>query len=129
MTKAASDEQKILRDQLVGAWTLNSCVERDIETGLENYPFGERPLGLILYTPDGYVSAQLQRPERLPFAEEDLMRATAEEYAAAGSWLLHRLFRSLFRRPPLPPQRTGILDRRFAGGGQPDRWPGRTRFA
>ena len=31
------------------------------------------------------MSAQLQRPERPPFAEGDLLRATPEEYAAAGS--------------------------------------------
>ena len=74
-----------LREQLVGAWTLTSCVERDIEMGVEHHPFGERPLGLILYTPDGYMSAQLQRPERPPFAEGDLLRATPAEYAAAGS--------------------------------------------
>ena len=74
-----------LREQLLGAWTLSSCVERDIETGFENHPFGERPLGLILYTPDGYMSAQLQRSERPPFAEGDLLHATPEEYAAAGS--------------------------------------------
>ena len=77
--------KKSLREQLVGAWTLSSCVEHDIETGVENHPLGERPLGLILYTPDGYMSAQLQRPERPPFAEGDLLRATPEEYAAAGS--------------------------------------------
>jgi hypothetical protein len=75
-----------LREQLVGAWTLSSCVERDIETGVENYPFGEHPLGLILYTPDGYMSVQLHRPERPPFADGDLLHATPEEYAAAGSF-------------------------------------------
>jgi len=74
-----------MREQLVGAWALSTFVERDIETGLENHPFGQRPLGLILYTPDGYVSAQLQRPERPPFADGDILRATPEEYAAAGS--------------------------------------------
>ena len=31
------------------------------------------------------MSAQLQRPERPPFAEGDLLRATPAEYAAAGS--------------------------------------------
>jgi hypothetical protein len=89
--------KKSLREQLVGAWTLSSCVERDIKTGVESHPLGERPLGLILYTPDGYMSAQLQRPERPPFAEGDLLRATPEEYAAAGSSYV-ALFRSLFRR-------------------------------
>jgi Lipocalin-like domain len=76
---------KSLREQLVGAWALTGCVERDIETGVESHPLGERPLGLILYTADGYVSAQLQCRERRPFADGDLLRATPEEYAAAGS--------------------------------------------
>ncbi len=77
--------ERSLREQLVGAWELSSFVERDIETGVENRPFGERPLGLILYTPDGYMSAQLQCPDRHAFADGDLLRATPEEYAAAGS--------------------------------------------
>jgi long-chain acyl-CoA synthetase len=77
--------QKCLKEQLVGAWTLISYVLRDIETGAESHPFGERPLGLILYTPDGYMSAQLQRPDRVRFADEDLLRTTQGEYAAAGS--------------------------------------------
>ena len=76
---------KSLREQLVGAWALTGCVERDSETGVESHPLGERPLGLILYTADGYVSAQLQCRERRPFADGDLLRATPEEYAAAGS--------------------------------------------
>jgi hypothetical protein len=77
--------ERSLREQLVGAWALSSFFERDIETGVENRPFGERPRGLILYTPDGYMSAQLQRPDRQAFADGDLLRATPEEYAAAGS--------------------------------------------
>ena len=76
--------EKPLREQLIGAWVLISCVERDIETGVESFPLGERPLGLILYTPDGYMSAQLQCSERPSFADGDLLRATPEEYAAAG---------------------------------------------
>jgi hypothetical protein len=74
-----------LRGQLVGAWELTSYVERDVTNGEENQPFGERPVGLILYTPDGYMSAQLQRADRAPFADGDLLRASPEEYAAAGN--------------------------------------------
>ena len=77
--------ERSLRERLIGAWALASCVELDLETGVESFPFGERPLGLILYTPDGYMSAQLQRPERPPFADGDLLRASPEEYTAAGS--------------------------------------------
>lgn len=46
-----------LRRQLVGGWLLESFVSRRGET--ERHPFGEHPTGLILYTPDGYMSAQL----------------------------------------------------------------------
>ena len=76
---------KSLREQLVGAWVLTNCIERDVETGVENHPLGESPLGLILYTADGYMSAQLRRRERRPFADGDLLRATPAEYAPAGS--------------------------------------------
>ena len=73
-----------LRERLIGAWELVSAVERDVATGVENYVLGERPLGFILYTPDGYMSAQLQGPARAPFEEGDLLRGSPEEYAAAG---------------------------------------------
>jgi hypothetical protein len=75
----------LLRGQLIGTWQLVRFTERNVETGAENFPFGEYPLGLILYTSDGYMSAQLQSADRAPFAEGDLLRATPEEYAAAGS--------------------------------------------
>ena len=81
---ALSVRTTLLRDQLVGAWQLVRFTERNVETGAENFPFGEYPLGLILYTSDGYMSAQLQSADRAPFAERDLLRATPEEYAAAG---------------------------------------------
>jgi len=77
--------KETLRDQLIGAWQLVRFAERNVETGQENFPFGEYPLGFIIYTPDGYMSAQLQRPDRAPFADGDPLRATPEEYAAAGS--------------------------------------------
>jgi hypothetical protein len=75
----------------VGAWTLTSYVLREIKSGVEDYPFGERPFGLMLYTPDGHMSAQLQRPERPLFADGDLAHATPEEFADAGSSYIGRL--------------------------------------
>src|SRR5260221_1543088 len=74
-----------LRESLIGAWELVAAVERDMETGVENNVLGERPQGFILYTPDGYMSAQLQGPARAPFEEGDLLRGRPEEYVAAGS--------------------------------------------
>ena len=74
-----------LRSRLIGAWELVNFFVRHVATNAEGRPWREHPLGLILYTHDGYVSAQLQRPGRGPFVSDDPFDATAVEYAAAGS--------------------------------------------
>ncbi len=48
-----------LREALLGGWLLHSFVSRDADTGAQWSPYGEHPTGLILYTADGYMSAQL----------------------------------------------------------------------
>jgi hypothetical protein len=72
-----------IRDQLVGTWTLINFVVRNLVTGVEEQPWGEHPRGLILYTPDGYVSAQLQRSEQAPHS--DPLAVSASEYVAGAS--------------------------------------------
>ncbi|WP_228489079.1 lipocalin-like domain-containing protein [Raineyella fluvialis] len=71
-----------LRDQLIGAWKLVSHVERPVDGGADRYPMGEHPQGIILYTPDGYMSAQLMTPGRPAFASGDWFDATDEEVRA-----------------------------------------------
>lgn len=83
-TTSTQVRQTTLRDALVGTWHLVSCVETDIETGTVFLPMGEHPRGLILYTPDGYMSAQLSAPDRTHFANDDMYRGTPREYVAAG---------------------------------------------
>jgi Lipocalin-like domain len=75
---------KPLRKSLVGAWRLVSCVEVDAKTGEVYLPFGGVPEGLILYTPDGYMSAQLSAAGRRKFASGDMYQGKAEEYVNAG---------------------------------------------
>jgi NAD(P)-dependent dehydrogenase (short-subunit alcohol dehydrogenase family) len=41
---------------------LVSYVERPVAGGEDRYPLGVEPEGMIMYTPDGYMSAQLMRP-------------------------------------------------------------------
>jgi hypothetical protein len=50
-----------LRDRLLGGWELLSFSSRDVDTGEVSHPLGEHPHGLILYTDDGYMCAQLAR--------------------------------------------------------------------
>jgi hypothetical protein len=73
-----------LRDALIGAWQLVSCVETDMATGEVFLPMGEHPKGFILYTPDGYMSAQLSASDRRDFASGDMYRGVPDDYIAAG---------------------------------------------
>jgi hypothetical protein len=74
-----------LRDQLIGAWKLVSYEERPVDGSPSIYPMSDNPQGLILYTPDGYMSAQLMHPERLPFEGGDWFNGTQEEYRAEAT--------------------------------------------
>jgi hypothetical protein len=50
---------RTLRDAVLGAWELVSFVARNETTGEDRRPLGTTPRGLILYTADGHMSAQL----------------------------------------------------------------------
>jgi hypothetical protein len=74
-----------LRDQLIGAWKLVSYEERPVDGSAPFYPMSEQPLGIIMYTPDGYMSAQLCAPDRKPFASGDWFRGTDDDYKKEAS--------------------------------------------
>jgi len=69
-------------DLLVGTWRV-LAVEHTADDGGVGRPFGDRPQGLILYTPERYMSAILMRPDRPPFAAGDVLGGTEAEKAAA----------------------------------------------
>ncbi len=74
----------ILRDKLVGAWRLISYVERESPEGPPRYPHGEDAQGLIIYTPDGYMSAQIQSSGRPDYDRPVAGGGTTEQAAAAA---------------------------------------------
>ena len=74
--------------RLIGTWRLVSYVERDVDSGEENHPMGEHPLGLIMYAPDGFMSAQLSKANRSPFQGNDPRNGTPDEYTEAASGYL-----------------------------------------
>jgi hypothetical protein len=51
----------------------------------DRFPFGPEPEGFLIYTPDGFVSAQLMKPGRSPFQSHDWNGGTPDEYQQAGS--------------------------------------------
>jgi hypothetical protein len=73
-----------IASQLVGVWRLVSYA--DVQEGREDsFPFGPEPTGFLIYTPDGFVSAQLMRPGRPLFHSDDWHGGTPDEYQRAGS--------------------------------------------
>src|ERR1700689_4906450 len=70
--------------RLVGVWRLVSyTVEREGQK--DSFPFGPEPEGFLIYTPDGFVSAQLMMPGRSLFESSDWHGGTPDEYQQAGS--------------------------------------------
>jgi Lipocalin-like domain len=69
-----------LRDRLIGAWSLVSYEERPVDGSPSFFPMGETPKGIIMYTPDGFMSAQLSRPDRKPFVSGDWFEASDAEF-------------------------------------------------
>jgi hypothetical protein len=77
-----------LRTNLIGAWTLQSYEARSIDGSTVIYPLGVDAQGIIMYTPDGYMSAQLMRSDRLHFSGDDMHPGRQDELGAAASGYL-----------------------------------------
>jgi Lipocalin-like domain len=70
-------------ESLVGVWALKSYTNIDSQA-LSVEPFGPSPVGLLIYTADGFVSAQLMDPERRSSHEGDWGVWTPAEYEVFG---------------------------------------------
>lgn len=73
-----------LREQLVGAWRLVSYEVRPRDGSAAAYPLGRDVRGWLLYTRDGYMSAQLMAAGRPPYAIGDPHHGADDECAAAA---------------------------------------------
>ena len=51
-----------IRERLLGSWALTDYVETPSDGSPAIRPLGEHPMGAILYTVDGYMSAQITQP-------------------------------------------------------------------
>ncbi len=82
----ASAQQKSLKDQLVGTWTLASW-ERVSPNGNKMQSYGTNPKGVIVFDADGRVFVMFARPDLPKIASNNPGTATPEEAKAvmAGS--------------------------------------------
>jgi Lipocalin-like domain len=77
----------MLRDDVLGTWELVSYTEEN-DGGPVTYPLGPDALGLIMYTGDGYMSAQIMRPNRPAFDRPETGGGTPEQAEAAAAGYL-----------------------------------------
>jgi lipocalin-like protein len=77
-------ERSSYANRLIGVWRLVKYTDEHEDSGLTQ-PFGLNPLGFLIYTVDGFVSAQLMKPGRPAFHSADWHHGTPQEYEASGS--------------------------------------------
>ncbi|MHC4560690.1 MAG: lipocalin-like domain-containing protein [Planctomycetota bacterium] len=70
------------QDLFAGTWKLISFELRSSD-GQVTYPFGEEPVGYIIYNQDGFMSVAFMASERKEFASNDPQKGTVEEKGSA----------------------------------------------
>ena len=68
--------------ELIGTWKFLSMALIP-KSGKKVYPYGENLFGVLIYTPNGYMSALLMDPNRKKCASDDLKTGTADEIRQA----------------------------------------------
>ncbi|WP_328891738.1 lipocalin-like domain-containing protein [Streptomyces sp. NBC_00316] len=83
VASSEGEAREEVRRKLLGAWRLVSYTATSTD-GEVIHPLGLTPNGLIVYTPDGYMSAQLARGDRPPMRSARLEDAATDELAQAA---------------------------------------------
>ncbi len=79
---SASAQQKSIKDQVIGAWTL-LLADNIKDDGAHVPGYGPNPVGSLIFTADGHYSLQIIRYGRPAFAAKNRMAGTADENKAA----------------------------------------------
>jgi hypothetical protein len=99
---AAVSQQKTLKEQLVGAWTLVSIIATD-KAGGKSDRRGPNPKGLLIFEANGHYSILTSRSDLPNFKVDNVNQGTAEEYktvmmgmfANVGTWSVDEATRTI----------------------------------
>lgn len=72
----------MVKDNFAGTWMLVSS-EIKLADGTMVHPYGENPIGMLIYDKSGHMSAQVMNPDRPLFVSGDPRNGTPEEVKAA----------------------------------------------
>ena len=77
-----STNNQDIRSRLVGTWTLKSWTVKHDDGSEVNY-FGDSPNGILIYSPEGYMSAHIARSDRENHTSNGLYDNNTEEMVAS----------------------------------------------
>jgi hypothetical protein len=105
LPSSAAAQQKSLKEQLVGTWTLVSTQTAD-PNGNKRFPYGTSPIGILILDANGRYAAVQGRPDRPRLKSALRLQVTKEELGAAaldfaanfGSWSVDEADKALLRR-------------------------------
>lgn len=69
-----------IKNELIGTWRLLSYIELPVDGGDSCFPLGQSPKGILIYTPDDYMSVQISSSEDSRYISGDKLMATDDEY-------------------------------------------------
>jgi hypothetical protein len=101
---SALSQQKSLKDQLVGQWTLVSF-ENTAADGTKRHLYGANPKGLFMFAANGKYAQVQVKPDRPKFEANNRLQGTPEEnkvalagtYATFGTWSVNETEGTLIR--------------------------------
>jgi hypothetical protein len=101
----AMAQQKSLKEQLAGIWTLVSS-ETTAPNGTKQQPMGVNPKGILMLDAGGRYASMITSADRPKFKSRNRAEITTEEFAAAakgaiaqyGTWSVNETDKTLVRR-------------------------------
>lgn len=76
-------DNNLFKQRMLGAWLLDTYVRRTADNTLV-YPLSSSATGSIVYTAEGYMSAQIMRHDRAAFLDESLYGGSDREVCEAA---------------------------------------------
>jgi hypothetical protein len=78
------------RQSLIGTWSLVEYKAVRADNGFTSHPMGPKAQGFLIYSPEGFVSAQLMEPGAPEFSDADIGGGTKDElYRAMKHYLAY----------------------------------------